>query len=157
MNDFNQKPTHDTTKLAAYLSGFNAATMDREDDPTADTDGHVISGSIINRPESESSTAPVRVRIGHGVAASTAAAMLRKMADMLEQTPEFLSEKPGFAVRRLPDGSTMTKQLTIENMKAVAQSLPKDERDRFYAMLDQIRIQIDDHDTGKSDPNDLMY
>lgn len=157
MNDFNQKPTHDTTKLAAYLSGFNAATVDREDDPTADTDGHVISGSIVNRPDSDSQTAPVRVRIGHGVAPATAASMLRKMADMIEKSPEFLSEKPGFAVRRLPDGSNLTKQLTIENMKAVAKSLPREERARFYAMLDQIRIQIDDHETGKSDPNDLMY
>jgi len=143
------QPTHDTSKLAAYLSGFNASTIDREGDDSADEDGHVITGTIIYRPgESESSLVPVRVRVGHGVGAATAAAMLRKMADMLEDQPAFLSDKPGAAVRRLPDGSSVKKQLTIRAMLEAADQMSDEERTKLHAMLDQIRVQIDDHDTG---------
>ena len=70
----------DTNYLAAYLSGMNASTFDREDDPAVDEDGHVINGTIIRRIEDQGSMVPVRVRIGHGVASQTAAQMLRKMA-----------------------------------------------------------------------------
>ncbi|MEZ6163242.1 MAG: hypothetical protein R3B67_02280 [Phycisphaerales bacterium] len=52
--------------------------------PRSARDGHVITGAIIRRLEDRGSLAPVRVRIRHGVAAQTAASMLRKMADMLE-------------------------------------------------------------------------
>jgi len=145
-------PTHDTSKLAAYLSGFNASTIDREDDPSADEDGHVITGTIIHRPgERESSLVPVRVRIGHGVGAATAAAMLKKMAQMLEDQPEFLSDKPGAAVRRLPDGTSVKKQLTIRAMLEAVDQMTDEERSKFHAMIDQIRIQIDDHETGTGD------
>lgn len=154
-----EEPTHDTSKLAAYLSGYNASALDREDDPSADADGHVISGTVVHKPDTESPMAPVRVRIGHGVAPATAASMLRKMADMVEAAPDFLSDRPGAAVRRLPDGTAVKKQLTIEGMKQIADTLPEDERARFYRMLDQIRVQIDDH--AKDDPdgpdNDPYY
>ena len=144
--------THDPSNLAAYFSGLNASAIDREDDPSVDQDGHVITGTIINRPESEPSVAPVRVRVGHGVGAQTASQMLRKMADMIDQNPEFLSDKPGSALRRLPDGSNIKKQLTIEGMLAVAQQLDPEERNRPYQMLDQIRIQIDDPKRDDDDP-----
>ena len=147
MNDEQTPLTHDPSNLAAYFSGINASALDREDDPSADEDGHVISGTIINRPDSESSIAPVRVRVGHGVGAQTASQMLRKMADMIDGNPEFLSDKPGSAMRRMPDGSNLKKQLTIEGMLAVAEQLSEGDRNRLYKMLDQIRVQIDDQDS----------
>jgi len=151
MNDEQTPLTHDPSNLAAYFAGLNASAIDREDDPAVDEDGHVISGTIINRPKSESDMVPVRVRIGHGVGAQTASSMLRKMAEMIDQNPEFLSDRPGSAIRRLPDGSNVKKQLTIEGMLAVAEQLSQEDRDRLYRMLDQIRIQIDDQDPPKSD------
>lgn len=137
-----------TNHLAAYLSGLNASTLDREGDPAVDADGHVITGTIIRRLEDQGSLAPVRVRIGHGVAAQTAAGMLRKMAEMLESQPDFLSQRAGAAVRRLPDGSTQRKQLTIKGMLAAADEMSPEERAKLHAMLDQIRVQIDDPDKG---------
>lgn len=149
--------THDPSNLAAYFSGLNASAIDREDDPGVDEDGHVITGTIVNRPDSEPSVAPVRVRVGHGVGAQTASQMLRKMADMIEQNPEFLSDRPGAALRRLPDGSNIKKQLTIEGMLAVAEQLDPEERNRLYQMLDNIRIQIDDPKRGDDDTDDDPY
>jgi hypothetical protein len=137
-----------TNHLAAYLSGLNASTLDREDDPAVDEDGHVITGTIIRRLEDQGSLAPVRVRVGHGVSAQTAAQMLRKMADMIEDTPDFLSQRAGAAVRRLPDGTTQRKQLTIKGMLAAAEEMSPDERAKLHAMLDEIRVQIDDPDKG---------
>ncbi len=137
-----------TNHLAAYLSGMNASTIDREDDPAVDGDGHVVTGTIIRRLEDQGSLVPVRVRIGHGVSARTAASMLRKMADMIEAQPDFLSQRAGAAVRRLPDGSTQRKQLTIRGMLAAAEEMSPEERAKLHAMLDEIRIQIDDPDRG---------
>jgi len=152
MNDDQTPLTHDPSNLAAYFSGLNASVIDREDDPGVDEDGHVISGTIINRPDSESSIAPVRVRVGHGVGAQTASQMLRKMADMIDLNPEFLSDRPGSAIRRMPDGTNQKKQLTIEGMLAVAEQMSEDDRNRLFKMLDQIRVQIDDQD--RRDPPD---
>jgi len=147
----------DTNHLAAYLSGMNAATFDRDDDPAVDADGHVINGTIIRRPEDQGSLVPVRVRIGHGVAAQTAASMLRKIADMLEDQPTFLNDRAGAAIRRLPDGSSQRKQLTIEGMLAAAEELSAEERAKLHAMLDVIRIQIDDPKKNKPEyPEDGM-
>lgn len=147
----------DTNHLAAYLSGMNAATFDRDEDPAVDADGHVINGTIIRRPEDQGSLVPVRVRIGHGVAAQTAASMLRKIADMLEDQPSFLNERAGAAIRRLPDGTSQRKQLTIEGMLAAAEELSVEERNKLHAMLDQIRIQIDDPEKpGPQYPEDGM-
>jgi len=144
--DFADQP--DTNHLAIYLSGLNAETHDRGDDPGVDEDGHVITGTIIKRPEDPGSIVPVRVRVGHGVSAQTAATMLRKMADMLEREPTFLSDRAGAAVRRLPDGSVQRKQLTIEGMIEVAKQLGEAEMQRLIANLPMIRVQIDDHRTG---------
>ncbi len=147
----------DTNHLAAYFSGMNAATFDRDDDPAVDADGHVINGTIIRRPEDQGSLVPVRVRIGHGVAAQTAASMLRKIADMLEDQPTFLNDRAGAAIRRLPDGSSQRKQLTIEGMLAAAEELSAEERAKLHAMLDVIRIQIDDPKKNKPEyPEDGM-
>lgn len=137
-----------TNHLAAYLSGLNASTIDREDDPAVDADGHVVTGTIIRRLQDQGTLAPVRVRIGHGVSTQTAAQMLRKMAEMLESSPDFLSQRAGAAVRRMPDGTTQRKQLTIRGMLAAAEEMPPEERAKLHAMLDEIRIQIDDPDQG---------
>lgn len=140
--------TNETNHLAAYLSGLNAETIDRGDDASADGDGHVITGTIIKRPEDPGSLVPVRVRVGHGVSAQTAAAMLRKMADMLEKEPGFLSDRAGAAIRRQPDGSALRKQLTIQGMLEVARQMGEEEMQRLMANLPLIRVQIDDHKTG---------
>lgn len=144
-----EAPDHaDTNHLAVYLSGLNAETHERADDPSADSDGHVINGTVIKRPDDPGGIVPVRVRVGHGVSAQTAAVMLRKMADMLEKEPDFLSDRAGAAIRRLPDGSALRKQLTVQAMLEVAQQLGDEERQRLLANLPVIRIQIDDHKTG---------
>jgi hypothetical protein len=150
MTDQPVQPDHDsdTNHLAVYLSGLNAETYERADDPSADADGHVINGTIIKRPEDPGSIVPVRVRIGHGVSAQTAAQMLRKMADMLEKQPDFLSDRAGAAIRRLPDGSAARKQLTVQAMLEVAEQLGAEEKQRLLANLPVIRVQIDDHRTG---------
>ncbi len=138
----------DTNHLAVYLSGLNAETIDRHEDPSTDADGHVINGTVIKRPDDPGSLVPVRVRIGHGVSARTAAQMLRKMADMIEREPDFLSDRAGAAIRRLPDGSAARKQLTVEAMLAMAEQMGAEERQRLLANLPMIRVQIDDHRTG---------
>lgn len=145
---FQPDASSDTNHLAIYLSGLNAETYERPDDPSADADGHVINGTIIKRPEDPGSIVPVRVRIGHGVSAQTAAKMLRKMADMLEKQPDFLSDRAGAAIRRLPDGTAMRKQLTVQAMLEVAEQLGAEEKQRLLANLPVIRVQIDDHRTG---------
>jgi len=147
----------DTNYLAAYISGMNASTFDREDDPAVDEDGHVINGTIIRRIDDQGSMVPVRVRIGHGVSAQTASQMLRKIADMLENQPTFLNDRAGASIRRLPDGTSQRKQLTVEGMLAASEELSVEERNKLHAMLDQIRIQIDDPKKPKTDyPDDGM-
>ncbi|MEM9372007.1 MAG: hypothetical protein AAGA55_00045 [Planctomycetota bacterium] len=137
-----------TNHLAVYLSGLNAETYDKGDDPSTDDDGHVVTGTVIRRPEDPGSIVPVRVRVGHGVSAQTAASMLRKMADMLEREPTFLSDRAGAAIRRMPDGSAQRKQLTVEGMLEVARQMGEAEMQRLLANLPVLRTQIDDHRTG---------
>jgi hypothetical protein len=141
-------PPTETNHLAVYLSGLNADSYERGDDPSADTDGHVINGTIIKRPEDPGTLVPVRVRIGHGVSAQTAATMLRKMADMIEKEPTFLSDRAGAAIRRLPDGTALRKQLTVQAMIEAARQMGSEETQRLLANLPIIRVQIDDHRTG---------
>ncbi|MCA9297441.1 MAG: hypothetical protein KDA28_00160 [Phycisphaerales bacterium] len=128
--------------IIVHLSGVNAETFDRADDPTADEDGHVITASVV-RLESETSLAPVRVRIGHGVAPDTAVAMLRKMAGLLEKNPDLLSADPGVVARRMPDGTTQRKHLTREDLEAAIESLDEADRKRLEAMLDILRRRDD--------------
>lgn len=141
-------PHDDTNHLAVYLSGLNAETFERAEDPSADADGHVINGTVIKRPEDPGSIVPVRVRIGHGVSSQTAAQMLRKMADMLERQPDFLSDRAGAAIRRLPDGSAVRKQLTVQAMLEIAEQMGAEEKQRLLNNLPILRVQIDDHRTG---------
>lgn len=147
-NPYDQSDANETNHLAIYLSGLNADTYEKGDDPSVDPDGHVITGTVIKRPEDPGSIVPVRVRVGHGVSAQTAAAMLRKMADMLEQEPGFLSDRAGAAIRRQPDGTAQRKQLTVEGMIEVARQMGEAEMQRLLANLPVLRTQIDDHRTG---------
>ncbi len=147
-----------TNHLSVVFSGLNPETFDRADEPTADADGHVISGNVLKHPNDTPSMVPVRVRVGHGVSPNTAATMLRKIADMIENNPTFTSDRAGSAIRLLPDGTYARKLLTAESMIAAAQQMPKEDRNRFMRILDQIRIQIDDpkeENTGPSD-SDMM-
>lgn len=149
-----------TNHLAAYFSGVNPETFDREEEPTADSDGQVISGTILKNPNDNTSLVPVRVRIAHGVSAETASTMLRKIADLIDDNPSFTSDRAGAAIRRLPDGTYAKKQLTIESMLAAAEQLPKEDRNRLLRIVDQIRIQIDDPKRDKDngpDEHGLYY
>jgi hypothetical protein len=138
--------------IAVYLSGFNAETYDRADDPAADADGHVITATVLRRPTDDASMVPVRVRVGHGVASATAAGMLRKMADMIEENPDLLNGLPGFALRRNPDGGADRRRITPEGLLRMAEQLEGEERDRLLEMIDKIRDQI----TDEPSPGDML-
>jgi hypothetical protein len=148
-------------QTAIFLTGVNAETFERADEPTADEHGHIISAAVLRRRPVDPTLVPVRVRVAHGVSAETAVTMLRKMADMLERNPGFLSERPGAALRRLPGGETAKKQLTAEGIRHAASSLSGEERKRLLAMMDEIRMEIADQtppqappQTGWSAPSD---
>lgn len=131
-------------QIAIYISGFNAESYDRADDPGVDADGHVITATVLRREAVDPSLVPVRVRIGHGVAPETASGMLRKIADMIDSAPELMRAMPGFAVRRNPDGTSTRRRITPEGLIQAASQMEGDERDRMLEMIDKIRDQIID-------------
>jgi hypothetical protein len=139
-------------QLAIYLNGFNAETYDRADDPAADAQGHVVTATVLRRPIGDASLVPVRVRVGHGVSPATAAAMLRKMADLIEKNPDLLNAMPGLAVRRTADGGSERRRITPEGLAAFAATLGPDERDRMLEMIERIREQI----TDDPSPDDML-
>ncbi len=146
-------------QTAIYLAAHNAETLDRPGMHVADDDGHVVTGTILRRSPPDPSLVPVRARVAHGVAPTTAAAMLRKMADLLEQNPEFLSAEPGAAVRRLPDGTSIRKTITPESLISLAERMDADERSRLLNMLEKIRPAITEEerplgDDSGDDPSD---
>ncbi len=145
-----------TNHLGVYFTGVNPETFDRDDDAIADEDGHLISGTVIKRPSENSSLVPVHVRVGHGVAAGTAATMLRKIADMIESNPTFTSSRAGSAIRKETDGSYTKRQLTIAGMLAAAEQMPPEDRARLHKIIDQIRIQIDDPKKDGPSDSDMM-
>lgn len=133
--------------IAIYLVGYNAESLDRADDPSADAEGHVISASVMRREELQTPISPVNVRISHGASPATVASMLRKMASMVESAPELVNAMPGTAARRMPDGSVRTKRVTIEQFEAAVDHLPADQRDQLLSIMDQLRRAIED-DSG---------
>lgn len=133
-------------QTAIYLAAHNAETLDRPGLAAADQDGHIVTGTILRRSPPDPSLVPVRARVAHGVAPSTAATMLRKMAALLEQNPAFLSAEPGSALRRLPDGSSVRKHITPESLLALAERMEPDERTRLIDLLDKIRPAISEDD-----------
>lgn len=132
--------------IAIYLVGYNAESLDRQDDPTADSDGHVISASVMRREDTQTPISPVNVRISHGASPQTISTMLRKMADMVDTEPAIVNAMPGTAARRMPDGSVHTKTVTIEQFEQAAEHLPEDQRDQLLSIMDKLRkaIQRDD-------------
>lgn len=142
-------PEHDPTittrserQTAIYMAAHNAETLELTSSTDPDEDGHIVTATVLRKSPPDPSLVPVRARVAHGVAPSTAAAMLRKMADLLEQNPGFLSAEPGAAVRRLADGTSVRKRLTPEAISALAATLDPAERDRLTRLLDQIRPAI---------------
>ncbi|USN98260.1 MAG: hypothetical protein H6810_08735 [Phycisphaeraceae bacterium] len=130
--------------IAIYLVGYNAESLDRQDDPTADADGHVISASVMRREDMQTPISPVNVRVSHGASPMTVASMLRKMASMFEASPDLVNAGPGTAARRMPDGSVATKHVTIEQFEAAAEHLPEDQRDQLLSIMDRLRRAIAD-------------
>lgn len=145
----------DDRMLGVYFSGLNAETFDRADEPTADEQGHVITGTVLRREgPGRQDFVPLRVRVAHGVAPDTAVTMLRKLADMIEREPSVLSAQPGTAVRRLPDGSVVRKQITPDALLALADQLGDDERQRLMDNLDRIRLELSDETTDDGEHDD---
>jgi hypothetical protein len=131
-------------QIAVFLSGFNAETIDAGEELAPDAEGHILTAAVLRRAAVDRSMVPVRVRVAHGVAAQTAAGMLRKMADMIEREPGFLSSRPGTALRRLPDGDVLRKRLTPEGILAAADRLSQTDRERLLGSIEQIRAELSD-------------
>jgi len=135
-------------QTAIYMAAHNAETLELASTTEPDEDGHIVTATVLRRSPPDPTLVPVRARVAHGVAPSTAASMLRKMADLVEQNPGFLSAEPGAAVRRLADGTSIRKRLTPEGIIALAATLEPAERDRLTRLLDQIRPAITDEPGG---------
>lgn len=131
-------------QIGVFLTGHNAETMDAPMDLGGDEDGHIVGGAVLRFQATETPLAPVKVRVSHGCAPSTAAAMLRKMAEMIEREPNLLRDEPGWQARRLPDGTVAKKKITVEGLRAVAQDLSPEMRAQVLDMLDRIRPAIGD-------------
>jgi len=134
----------DERQVAIFLSAVNAETYEKLGDESADAEGHIVSGAVLRRKSVDRSYVPVRVRVAHGVASATAVKMLRKMADLIEGEPDFLSAVPGTAIRRLPDGTSVRKKLTPEGILEAADRLDKDDRLRLLAMMEEIKLELTD-------------
>lgn len=130
------------THLAVYFTGGHAVTADLGLDGVADADGHVITGAVFRRDGAVSPVAPLSVRVSHGCAPATAAAMLRKTADLIERAPGLLSGRPGRSARRGPDGSAIERQITVEALLAQAEALRPDLRDALFDALDRLRAAL---------------
>lgn len=145
-----ERPWH----IGVFFTGHNADTVDLPPGLSVggDADGHVIGGSVLRFQADETPLAPVKVRVSHGCAPATAAAMLRKVADAIEQRPEILREEPGWQVRRDGDGTVSKKKITVEALRAAAADLPPELREQVFDMLGRIGPAIgDDDDRGPGD------
>lgn len=129
-------------QTAIYISGLNVETFDKLDEPTADGEGHVIHATVLRHDGPEGNMVPVKIRIDHGVAPSTAATMLRKAADMIEKAPDMLSAPPGTAIRRLPDGSSVRKKLTPAKLLEAAHLLDEEDRKRLIDLVERLRDDL---------------
>jgi len=116
----------------------------RETAATADADGHMVSAAVLRRGGSETPIAPVRAVVSHGVSPVTAAAMLRKMADLIEAAPDVVSAEPGNSVRRLPDGSVRRVRVTLEGLRGAAEQAEDAVRRKLLDALGDLGPAIDD-------------
>ncbi len=135
--------TNEPRPLAVFLAAYNAESMEHAGELGADADGHLISATVLRRDESVTPMSPVRVRVAHGASPATAAAMLRKMADLIERSPDLLRGEAGTAARRLPDGSVSTHRLTPEGLKAAAERLGPEQRAAAIDQIERFRWQIE--------------
>lgn len=124
--------------LIVYLGGTNAETFDRPDHPLADEDGHVVGATVLAMPGGRSPLTPVQARIAHGVDPAQAAAMLRKMADLLEGAPELCSGEPGEHARRKSDGLAERGRLTPDRVRAAIAAMPEAVQRRVRGMMEQL-------------------
>lgn len=145
-------------QIAVYLTAQNVVSVELPiEGDVADTDGHVVTGTVLRRRGVDRTLVPVRARIAHGVAPQTAAAMLRKMADMVEADPNFLSGPPGTAVRRTPEGEHIRKHLTPEALLAAAEGLDEEDREKLLSMMGEIRLELTDPEQPRdTKPDDGM-
>jgi len=128
--------------LIVYLGATNAATYDRADHPLADSDGHLVAATVLSMPGGHSSMTPVQARVAHGVSPIEAAAMLRKMADLIEASPDVCSGRPGEQARRTPFGPPERTRLTPEHVTAAVQSLPGELRRRMGPAIERLLRSI---------------
>lgn len=140
-------------QIAIYISGINVETFDKLDEPTADADGHVIHATVLKHDGPTGNLVPVKIRIDHGVAPATAAAMLRKAADMIERTPDMLSADPGTAIRRLPDGSSVRKKLTPARLLEAGKLLDEEDRKRLIDLVERLRADLPPDDEPNPGPS----
>lgn len=111
---------------------------------TADSDGHMVSAAVLRRGGPETPIAPVRAVVSHGVAPATAAAMLRKMADLIDRAPDVLSGEPGTSIRRLPDGTVRRVRVTLDALRGAADQVDDATRRKLLDALDELGPAIDD-------------
>ena len=130
--------TDERKDIIVQLSAVNAATVDREGDVLADAEGHVVTASVVRTRGTTASPAPVRAQIDHGVSSATAAAMLRKMANLVEAGPGVLSAEPGTGTRLRPDGSVETKRITAEQLREAAKQFDGEIARRLLDVADLI-------------------
>ena len=143
-------------QIAVYLTAQNVVSVDLPvEGDVGDADGHVVTGTVLRRRGVDRTLVPVRARIAHGVAPATAAAMLRKMAEMVEADPNFLSGPPGTAVRRTPEGDHIRKRLTPEALLAAAEGLDEEDREKLLSMMGEIRLELSDPEQEQR-PDDGM-
>ncbi|MEM7754174.1 MAG: hypothetical protein AAF297_00905 [Planctomycetota bacterium] len=116
----------------------------RDTAATADTDGHMISAAVLRRGGSETPLAPVRAVVSHGVSPQTAAAMLRKMADLIERAPDVLSAEPGTSVRALPDGGVRRVKVTLDALRGAADQVDDATKRKLLDTLGELGPAIDD-------------
>lgn len=129
-----------------YYAATNAETHDRQDHPAADSDGHVVGGTVFYAERSTDDLTPVRAIVGHGVSPPMAAEMLRKIADLIEEAPEMLSEEPGATARRVEGDAPRRARIDSESVAEAAQAMPPEARDRFLKMFAKVRGAFEDRD-----------
>ncbi|MEM7622288.1 MAG: hypothetical protein AAF235_03710 [Planctomycetota bacterium] len=152
-HDTNPAPADDRdAHLALFITGYNASSIEPEQGETADDDGHVVVASVLRQPGGQTPLAPVRIRVAHGVAPSTAAAMLRKAAYIIESDPGLVSEQPGMTSRRLPDGTIRRRHITAEGLLAAADDLDPITRSRLFSIIDQIKPTISEDEDFPQKP-----
>ncbi|MEM0982960.1 MAG: hypothetical protein AAGI17_03315 [Planctomycetota bacterium] len=139
------------TTPVVFIVGHNAESLGLQDHPSADSDGHLLSASVLMMTRSKGDLSPVRVLVGHGVAPETASAMLRKMADLVERAPEILNQDAGATVRALPDGTVSRVQLDLESILTTLDQMPPEIRGRVEQSIRELGFALGEIPTRDED------